>query len=535
MADLRTTGPGAAGRIAPLSGIRAEGRLPASIVVPAAALTAVCMAALLLPGRTALTAYLNDVFIFLDGAWRVAEGQSPSRDFHSALGPLNFALPGLALMLTGDFGLVMPGATAIMLAALLPAVVRILDSRLQPGIALPFAAFLILITAMPANLGESVGSLGFAMFYNRWGWVFLSLLLVLHLPPKPGRAAPAQDAAAAAGLILAAVYTKATFGVASLAFLLLSVFDRQGRHWARPACAIVAASALVIELVWGGSLAHIRDLQETARVSGGISPDKAAGAVMRHMADAVFLGLFAVGLMRSGGKLRDFVFLAFCTAAGFWILLQNAQPWGIITLHAAAAVAAERLVRSEAVFPRRAGFGRGAPLLLAAMLLPTILHAAGTLGLHATMARSDRFTPLPLPRFAHVGTVVLGRAGDPAFADLYLRSVGDGAALLASVEPLPQRVTVLDFSNPFSAGLGLAPPYGDHAWLHWNRNLDARHHPAPDALLGGADFVMEPKWGINPEPLRAIYGARLKRDFATVRETEFWILHRRRPASEAQR
>ena len=534
MADLRTTASDA-GRLAALSGDRAQSRLPASIAVPATALAAVCIAALLLPGRTVLTAYLNDVFIFLDGAWRVVEGQAPSRDFHTALGPLDFVLPALALAATGDFGLVMPGATALVLAALLPAVVRISDSRLRPVIALPFAAFLILIVAMPANLGESVSSLGFAMFYNRWGWVFLSLLLVLHLPPKPGRAAPAADAVAAAGLILAAVYTKATFGLAASAFLLVSAFDRQGRRWARPACVIVPAAALLVEFFWGGSLAHIRDLQEAARVSGGFSPDKAAGALMRHVADLVFLGLFVFGLLRIGAKPRDFFFLAFCAAAGFWILLQNAQPWGIITLHAGAAVAAERLLRSEDAFSRRGPFGRGAPLLLAAMLLPTILHAAATLGLHAAMARSDRFTPLPLPRFAQVGTVVLGRAGDPAFADLYLRSVADGAVLLSSVVPPPQRVTVLDFSNPFSAGLGLAPPRGDHAWLHWNRNLDAVHHPAPETLLGGAAFVMEPKWGINPEPLRALYGERLRLDFVPVRETEFWILHRRLPDAESER
>ena len=56
------------------------------------------VAALLIaaPGQTVVVKYVNDLFIFLDGAHRIDAGQVPNRDFHTALGPLNFYLPAIA-------------------------------------------------------------------------------------------------------------------------------------------------------------------------------------------------------------------------------------------------------------------------------------------------------------------------------------------------------------------------------------------------------------------------------------------------------
>ena len=60
------------------------------------------------PGRTVTTAYVNDLFIFLDGAHRVASGQVPNRDFHTALGPLVYYIPAAGLLLSGHLGAAMP-------------------------------------------------------------------------------------------------------------------------------------------------------------------------------------------------------------------------------------------------------------------------------------------------------------------------------------------------------------------------------------------------------------------------------------------
>src|SRR5918994_6922835 len=72
---------------------------------------------LALPGQTVTTAYLNDLFIFLDGAHRIASGQVHNRDFHTALGPLVYYIPAAGLWLTGHLGGALPVGTALFLMA----------------------------------------------------------------------------------------------------------------------------------------------------------------------------------------------------------------------------------------------------------------------------------------------------------------------------------------------------------------------------------------------------------------------------------
>jgi hypothetical protein len=79
-----------------------------------------------------------------------------------------------------------------------------------------------------------------------------------------------------------------------------------------------------------------------------------------------------------------------------------------------------------------------------------------------------------------------------------------------------------------SAGLGLAPPRGDSAWLHWGRNVDDAHHIPPEELFGGVEVLMVPKWGVNHAPLFQLYGAYVQQTFEPVRETAGWTVHRRR-------
>src|SRR3712207_323633 len=131
------------------------------------AVAAVLALLLGLPGETVTTAYINDLFIFLDGAHRIASGQVPNRDFHTALGPLTFYLPALGYRLSGNLGGAMPAGMAVLTLLLALPIVHVLGTRLRPVIAIPFGIFLLLILAVPMNLGESIGSLSFAMFYNR--------------------------------------------------------------------------------------------------------------------------------------------------------------------------------------------------------------------------------------------------------------------------------------------------------------------------------------------------------------------------------
>jgi hypothetical protein len=510
------------------------------------AMAGVCAVLLAAPGMTVTTKYLPDLFVLLDGAHRVAEGQVPSRDFHTVLGPLAHYLPAAGLALVGDLGGALPIGSALFVLLLAPAMAHVLGSRLRTTIAVPFGLFLILIASVPINLGETVTSLSFARFYDRVGWAALGTLLVLYLPPlRLSRHGALLDALAAALLVLVMLYTKATYAAAAVAFLAFLLLDAGQRRWAATALAVTVAAALAIEALWRSSAAYAADLALAAEVSGGLrgSAGQIAEQFLRNFADYVLFALAAGLALWRTRSARDLAFFLFCAVAGFLLINQNGQSWGIVSLYAGAAVAAERLAREhDAPDGRKAmPVGLGAPLFLLALVLPTIAHSLIALGLHAGIAAARAGEEVGLAKTKGIRLVHLWTWGEHESATDYLASLREGAQALASLDGPPRGVFVLDQANPFSAGLGLAPARGDTPGLQWERTVDADTFIPPERLLADVDVVMEPKAPAGDERpidqpgssravggLRQIYGPAIAADFERVRETDRWTIHRRR-------
>ena len=498
--------------------------------------TLLCAAAifgllLALPGQTIMAAYLNDLFIFLDGAHRIASGQVPNRDFHTALGPLSFYVPALGYWISGSMGGAMPTAMAVMTVGLTLPMMHILGSRLRPVVAIPYGLFLLLIVAVPTNLGESIASLSFAMFYNRICWAALSLLLVMYLQPEETHGRQhLLDALCAAVLTLAMLYTKATYGLVALAFLGFMLFDTRQRRWVLWALGLLVFSALLIEAVWQSSIAHLEDLALAGRVSGTRGIVDLTLALLRHLADYVLLAIFAILVLWRTRSLRDLLFFGICAGPGLIIQSQNSQPWGIITIFAGATVATEILLRSCQISGPKGNRlpARGAPLLLIAFLLPTSLHCLMALGVHTVVAVARAGEPFGLPRYGELRLTKLWVSGDRSFMDDYLMSIREGGRLLSELPVKSKNISVLDFANPFAAGLGLPPSRGDYAWLHWGRNINDVHHLPAEQLLGYVDVLMVPKAGINGIPLRELYGAYIREVFDPIRRTDLWTVYKRR-------
>jgi hypothetical protein len=508
------------------------------------AIAAVLVLVLALPGQTVTTRYLGDLFVALDGAHRVLAGEIPSRDFHTPLGPLATYVPAAGYWLSGTLGGAMPVGMALVLIALAPAMAHVFASRLHPLIALPLAVFLLLIVAVPMNLGESVTSVSHAKFYNRIGWSALATLLVMYLPTHPDEERREwADVATAAFLSLLVVYAKATYGGVAVAFLAFMLLVPGQRRWAALALAIVVASAGVIEVFWRATAAHVADIMQTLRVGGLVRGS--AGQIFDHLltnfADYVLLTLLVVLALRAARSLRDALFYLFCAVTGFLVINQNFQTWGIITIHAAAAVAAEKLVRraeEPGADERRWSRAAGAQLVVIALVLPTIVHCVVPLTLHAVAATARAGEEVAFPNMKGVRIANLWTPGEYGALATEVAAVRDGADALTRLDPKPAHVVALDFSNPFSAALGLAPARGDAAFLQWDRSLDRQNFIAPERLFAGADLVMVPK-GPGPQSptgedpragLRAVYTPFITANFDAVAETASWHIYRRRGA-----
>ncbi|MBB2682628.1 hypothetical protein N2597_26705 (plasmid) [Rhizobium sophoriradicis] len=498
-----------------------------------------CAAMLALPGRTINAAFINDVLIFIDGAHRIAFGQVPNRDFHTALGPLVFYIPAAGYLLSGNFGAAIPLGMATVLVSFIPAMIRILGSRLAPSLAAGLGIFLLLILAAPINLGSSIWYPSFAMFYNRIGWVALGLLLVMYLAPhSPARRNDIADALAALFLLLVSFYTKVTYGLAGIGLIAIILSDRHQRRWGVTALLLTALAMVAIEFFWRGTAQHIEDLRAAARVSGGHDVGSILKNIRENFSDlTVFAAVASLALWQSR-SLRDLVLCGFCIGAGVALINQNAHSWGIITLYCGAIVLSQKTAWVEPGNESRAAgrLARAAgalPLIGILFLLPPIVHHSAAVALHTALATEKAGQSLGLPEFDDVREVD-PPGGEPDFIRRYLDNIVTGGALLQSLPVPAERVFVLDFANPFSAGLGIRPPAGDTAWLHWNRNINERSYIPPDVLFADVKIVMVPKTGINSLPLQELYGQFLSANFDVVRKTSEWTIYQWRPGKGAK-
>jgi hypothetical protein len=499
-----------------------------SIIVAAGLLIGLVLA---IPGQTVTTKYVNDIFIFLDGAYRIQGGQVPNVDFRSSLGPLAYYIPAAGHALGGSLGAAMPVGMALVTVIIALVASHVIATRMRPALGLPLALYLLLIVAVPMNPGEGVRELSFAMFYNRVGWAALGLLLVMYLAPCISRRGQmAADALCASLLTLLMLYLKISYGLVCVAFLIFMLSDRRQWPWAGAALVLTVAAGLLIELAWGGTASHIADLRLASAVSGDFPTFRVlVTEVQRNLPELAIFGIFAGLLLSNRRSIRDLLFLAACALTGILVIEQNFQITGILTLGAGAAVAAEASLRAApATRP-------GIPLLLLAFLAPAILHFIIALGLHSALGLARQGTAFSLPNYSDIRLVRLWADGAYPVFRRYDDSLRDGAVALARLGD-PGRVLVLDFVGPFTAGMGLQSPQGDSTWHHWGRTVDADHHLLPNAFFGDARIVMEPKSPIEPwttRGLREVYGAALVERYVLAAETEFWRIYLARDADRS--
>lgn len=514
-------GPGPYGRTAAWAA--------ACMVVPALVLAG--------PGRTATTIYLNDLLIFLDGGYRVASGQVPSRDYQTPIGALADLLPAAGLLATGSLGAAMPAGFALLLLLLAPVVAHVLASRLRPALALPLALYLSLVLASPMNLGDAPTHLSFAMFYNRIGWAALALLLVMYLVPT-GRDRVAADGLSAGLLACVMLYTKVSYGLVALAFLaFLLLADRRQRDWAALALALPLLLTLAAEALWSLPSAYLADIAMAGHASGAVQGGAAElfRAFLRNLTDYVVYAL-AVGLALAASRsLRDGLFWGFVGVTGLLILNQNFQQSGVVTLAAGVAVAVELAARREAApagRPILAGVGSLYVLLLVLLVPPVVLRGIG-LAFHTAHALAGPEDAINLPNLGRIALVDAGGLAEShfVFSRAYARSIEEGAGLLRAQAAEPGAVVVFDYVNPFSAGLGIPPARGDASWNFLGRNFDRSRHVPSAEYLGTARFVMVPKRSLNPPTTRALLALHrdyLDRHFTRAAETGAWTLYARR-------
>lgn len=206
---------------------------------------------LLVPGHIAITGHEVDVLHGAEAALRLADGQFQHIDFITPLGVLAFN--PIAMFIKFGFGISTAYMAATLLIALcfLPFLIWIGTNRFSGVSGLIFGSLtLIMVTAIV--YGGDQATVSMSMYYNRWGWAAVFVIIPLIMLP-PQKSANARLDGIILGLMLGyLLLLKATFFVMMAGFVTLACLI--DRAWLRLGMTVATGFAicLLATLLFGG-------------------------------------------------------------------------------------------------------------------------------------------------------------------------------------------------------------------------------------------------------------------------------------------
>ncbi len=493
----------------------------------------------------------HDVFIPLDAAWRILQGQWPHTDVYSPLGLAYFWMHGAAAWLGGMDGRVVVWANFVALPFVLVPALVVGWRRLNVFSCIALVLLVTMLVTSPVFIDGPARVIAHLANYNRIGDAACAVVCVWALcPPSAGpRRQGTAEALLVGLLLLILLYLKVTF----FALALLTAGAGcclAGGSWRATAIAgsVVAAGVLALEWLHPGLLlAYVSDIRRAGAASTALFRGTyTSDAVFQNLVPGLSVGTVALALAWIDPRQRWAV-VAVLAVAGACILVAT-QNLGAFSppLAALTIVLAQRIqssVRNAVASP-----ATGQAVVLACIfgvalsVMPFLTaQAAGVIYQAAVIKRStgarlggngweslrdmlwlaDPVDRGQVPDGVNFEEAARWKAMLPF--DLARDVLADGFGLLGRESLTRRRIANLMFSNPFPAGLGAPSPRGTALWWDEGRSFRPGHLTA-DNVLGDADVVMVPKiWYdyYDVTDLLAVVKPRLDRDF-TPHESRYW-------------
>jgi hypothetical protein len=498
-------------------------------------------------GVPRLRLFGHDIFVSLDGGWRVLHGQRPGVDFFGQMGAVYYLLHAAGLWLAGNNARGLGYGSTIATAAISFWAFAVLRPRMKPAPFFVACLFLALLAAAPFPLGYNPGQAAFSMKHNRYGYALTALVLLESFLPRDETSRKYEFGGGfSTGLACAMlVFLKISYGLVALTFAVLSLPLRSS---ARSAVAGMAAgfAALVLPLMAYLRFdlpALLREYSVLAAVHGSsLNPYIIAMRLYidrYEIAPALLLCALVSLLpwMPVRRKLTLLAVVAMVVCAGDLLLLTNTQPFGLPLLAAAALLIVNEMT---AAIPAGPAPPHVAPLLAIGLLIagiPMCVDAAGV-----AMAIGDKaLSRTPGYRFQE-GALASVEFVDCAWpfsgpfcepndnGQKLVRYTEEGIALVQANSRPEESVRGMGMSNPFSFALQRPPSRGGAVNL--SATNVSRGAMAPEKmLLGDVDLILQPKFPASERntlaAILAAYPELLGREYFRVAESPNWILYRR--------
>jgi hypothetical protein len=522
------------------------------VVATLAGLLIAYLGYLLLLGPAPSNVFGNDVFLLLDGGWRILNGQVPNHDFYLSLGPLIYMWTAAGLWLAHDsaYGLTI----GILSFAALTTVLAFRTSRTRMTAAgsILFSVFVLLLCTGPAPLGSNSSlDLGYAMVYNRFGYGLLSILFITQmLRPSVPRAGPRDDwfagVAGGASLSLLFFLKISYFAVGGGLVLLVALADlKNTRRLLALACGFVPTTLAMLVFLRFDVPALFHDLRDTVYArSAGISSFR-IGELFELSATslvAVALAFCLLGVSYSSARQRMILFGAtiYTILSESLLAHTNGSQSAIYPLYIVVILIllAELAKAFRAMQPGSAAFAATLVVIGLGLTAPTFFVDLRSLAL---LTRYKTSVKLKAGAYRVEGD----QLRDLAFYDnnkdepvrlenghFYTGYLNDGIELLKKHSSANDLVASLSFHNPFSFALLRKPPRAGSTWLLMDNNISAGHMLSDARMFGDATVVMVPKYMLTTHVatdrlLFREYKPYLLANFSFVAESKWWSLYRR--------
>jgi hypothetical protein len=505
---------------------------------------AVLSVAILLSSSVPSYIYGHDIFIPLDGAWRILNGQRPHIDFFTGIGPVWYLIVAIGITVAGGKASGVGNGSAIASLVLCVWAYSIARRRLAGWTSIAFTIFVFLLSATPTALGDpSPVAFTFAMPYNKWGFALLSIVLIEVLTPERASFGGGFSTGAACAVLF---FLKANFFLAAVALSITFAFN--GNTTQRRLAGIAAGLGTVAFPMFAylrfdaASVWH--DLRTAASAKSGAVTIAAILASARArwieltglLVEAALLLLYSSAT--SFRTMRAYLLLLACIGVFICGLVLGSTngPTGTMPLNAAAAlVFGSQFWRCSTEGAGRRSIKAAATICACLLILNCIGTAAQSFllltykpGL-ATRKPEATFHSARLAGFVTFGPA--NRTQRPTDGKWLAEYVNDGLELLENNSGNQDSVVTFDYVNPFSFALQRPPNAGGATWLAWANNYTDSVKPEATRVFGTATIVMFPKWpSSSPEQFEGMmrsYGAFLRQNYRPVAESRWWILERR--------
>ncbi len=507
-----------------------------------------------------------DIANLLDGGWRIVNGQVPHSDFHTPLGPLTYLLVAFGMKIAPPSTSSITYGITLLAALVTPLAWRVSRNRLPWVIAFLFPLLCGFYLLSPRPPGYAFRETSYAMIYNREGYIFLCILCICIFlkPRKSSRQSTYLDGAVVGlfcGLLL---YCKITYFAAALGLIVVAgLLIPKSRVWYLPALATFSSVCAAFFAIFHISLRlYLLDILSAGPAQSTSLRMKLLSEGIATNAMWIYLLLFALALWAwvqgDDGRgtiavLRPWLVAIAIVASALFLESGNTSQGGGADdplYFAAALVSLEQFRRDNAGRISRSGAPAHVantaslvlliPVLFGSILVHDLVSFAYTvawdIARRPEIASSQKFHSYPLRDFyVPAGT---NHITDYWPARVHPARINDGIDLLRRHLQNGDRITTIDYCNPFSFALGTAPAKDGNLWWDLYLSFDLKRHPTPNEFLGDASVVMVPRltdrtagFGFEvADTMMGIYGGYLHDHFHEVESTATWTMFRRNQA-----